>query len=147
MHIIRRHQLQPKLLRPRNQVPIHLRLLWNPVILQFQEKILRPQHLLKPINRLPRIPQPILMDRLRNLTRQAPRQRDQPLLVLNKNLLIDPRLVIIPLDMRIAHQLHQVLVTRQLRGRRSGARRDHRARADERERSRRANERLLRPQI
>ena len=52
MHVIRRDQFQAELLRPGNQVPVHLGLFWQAVVLQFQVEVLRPEGLLEPVNRL-----------------------------------------------------------------------------------------------
>ena len=41
MNVVGRDELQPKLLRPRNQMPVYLGLLGNAVVLQFEIEILR----------------------------------------------------------------------------------------------------------
>ena len=71
VHIVRRHQFQPKLTRPLNEPRIHLRLLRDAVVLQLQVKMIRPEDLFKPVQGISSLLLFVADDRLRNLAGQA----------------------------------------------------------------------------
>ena len=110
VHVVRRDELQAELLRPGNQVPVNLRLLGDAMVLEFEVEVLRPKSLLEPVNSLARAGQLVLLNPIRDLARQAAGERDQPLLVKREQLLINARLVIIALQVRLGRELDQVPV-------------------------------------
>ena len=110
MNVVRRNELQAELPGQRNQLPVHLRLLRQLMVLQFEIKILRSQRLFEPVNRPARLWQLVLQQAFRDLARQAARQRDQPVLVGRQEFLVDARLVVIALEMRRGGQADEVLV-------------------------------------
>ena len=110
MHVVGRHAFKPKLAPPRNELPVHLGLLGNPVVLEFQKEILRPERLLVPVDHLPGLLEVVLDDQLGNLPPKTRREGDDPLRVFGQQLLVDARLVIIPRQMPLGRELHQVLV-------------------------------------
>ena len=112
MHVVRCHQLQAELLRPRDQVPVDLGLLGNAVVLQLEIKIVGTERLLEPIERLARLGQLVLLDRFGDFTGEAAGERDQPFFVRCQQLLVDARLVIIALEVRGGGQLDEILVAR-----------------------------------
>ena len=62
MNVIRRHDLQAELLRPRDQLAVDLRLLGQAVVLQFEIEILRAERLLEPVQRRARPGQLVFED-------------------------------------------------------------------------------------
>ena len=112
MHVVGRHQFQAEFPGPRDQMAVDLRLVGDAVILQFEIKILRPQRLLEPINRVARPGQLVLDDQFGYFAGQAAGQEDQPLLVRGQQFLVHARFVIIALQMRGGRQPDQILVTR-----------------------------------
>ena len=111
VNVIRRDALQAELLRPRDEMLVHLRLLGNGVILEFEIEIVRAKSLLKPINAIARLLQVILDDGLGNFARHAAGERDQALVMLREDFLVDARLVVIALQMRRRGELDQILVS------------------------------------
>ncbi len=110
VNVIRCDAFQPEFLRPRNQMLVHFRLLGDAVILEFEIKILRPERLLEPIHRIPRLRQLVLHDRLRNLAGETTGQRDQSLFALRENFFVNARLVVIALQMRGRGEFNEILV-------------------------------------
>jgi hypothetical protein len=110
MHVVRRHAFQPELLRPLDEVLVYLGLLGDPVVLEFEIKIIRAERLLEPIHRIARLGELILHDRLRDLARETARQRDQPILALRQDFFVNARLVVIALQMRRGCKFDEIFV-------------------------------------
>ena len=89
------------------------------VVLQFQIKILRPDRLFEPINRVARPGQLVFDDQLRNLARQAAGEQNQTLLVRRQDLLVHAGLVIITLQMSCRRQPDQIAVAGFIPGQRA----------------------------
>ena len=60
MDVIRRNELQAEILRPFDQMAVHLGLVRDAVVLQFQEKIVRAERLFEPIHRFARLVELVL---------------------------------------------------------------------------------------
>ena len=54
MDIVGRHQLEPHVGGPRDELPVDLRLLGDPVVVQFEVVILRSKRLLEPVDLITR---------------------------------------------------------------------------------------------
>jgi hypothetical protein len=80
VNVVRRDQLQAELLRPGDQMAVHLRLLGDAVVLQFEEKIVRAERLLEPVHGIARLVQLVLHDPVGILAGQTAGHRDQPFL-------------------------------------------------------------------
>ena len=110
MHVVGRDELQSEFLRPRNQVAIHFDLLWNRVVLEFEVKVLRAEDLFEPVHRGARPVQLVLLDQFGNFAGETAGERDQPLLVLRQDFLVDARFVVITLQVGRGVEFDQVSV-------------------------------------
>ena len=108
--IVGRHQLEPHVGGPRNELAIDLGLLSDAMIVQLEVIVLRPESLLKPVYLVARLVEFLGQDQPGNLAGQATAQADQPLAVLHKQFLIDARLVVVALQLRGGGQAHEILV-------------------------------------
>ncbi len=79
--VIGRHKLQAEFLSPGNQPAIHYLLLRNPMVLQLEIEVVRPQRLLEPIDGVTSLVQPSPGDCLAHFTGQTTGQCNDPLLV------------------------------------------------------------------
>ena len=110
MHIVGRHQRQTGALGHFDNMLISRSLLGNAVILNFEEKIARPEDFGIFLRQRHRFINRSLGAGFRDLAFQTGRQTDQPLAVLPENLLIDARLIMEALQMADGNQMHQIIV-------------------------------------
>ena len=110
MHVVGGDALQTELFRPRDEVLVHLRLLWQRVVLQLQVEIFRAERLLEPVHRVASLVQLVLEDRLRDFAGEAAGKDDQTLLVRGEQFLVNARLVVIAIEVRGGGELDEVLV-------------------------------------
>ena len=80
------------------------------MIVQFEEEILRAQNVAKFRRALPRLGHVVGLDRHVDLALQTAAHADQARGMLREQLLVDPRLVMHPVEMRGRDQLYQVAV-------------------------------------
>ena len=110
MHIVGGYQIKTQILGPRNELPIHLHLLRYAVIVQLEIIVFRAERLLEPVDLILRLVKLLGYDQTRNFASETAAQANQSFLVRLKDLLIDSRLVIIPLSLRERDQSHEVLI-------------------------------------
>ena len=110
MHVVRRDELEAELPGPRDELAVDLGLFGQAVMLQLQVEVLRAERLLEPVNGLARAGELVLLDPIGNLARKAAGEGDQAVLVRRQQLLVNARLVIIALQVRLGGELDQVLV-------------------------------------
>ena len=110
MNVVRRHQPEPEFAPDlwQNAVAFPLRL--HSVIVQLEEEILRAEDVAKGRRALPRLVELIRLDRHVDLTLKTRAHPDQTLGVRGEQLLVDPRLVMHPFEMRRRHQPDEILV-------------------------------------
>ena len=99
-----------------DQVAVHARLLFQPVFLDLDEKIVPAEDVLVGARRPIRLVAQPLIQQERNLAAQAPAGGHETLAVLGEQFLIDPRLVIEALEIRPADQFHEIFVPDLVRG-------------------------------
>ena len=116
MHVIRRHQLQAQLLPDPRQRRAAFEFRLDPVVVHFEEKILRPEDVAILPRETHRLRIIVRQERRVDLAFQTPAQPDQPRRVLRQQLLVDARLVIHPVEMRLRDQLHEIRVARVVLG-------------------------------
>jgi hypothetical protein len=110
VNVVRRDELQAEFLGELDQLFVHLGLFRNAVVLQFEKIIFRAERLLEEIHRVSRFLDLILHDQIRKLAGETAGQRDQPFAVLGENFLVNARLVIIAVNVRVSDQLDEVFV-------------------------------------
>ena len=110
MHIVGGNQVQAKILSPRDELPIHLHLLRYAVIVQLEIIVFRAERLLEPVDLILRLVKLLGNDQARNFACETAAQADQPFLVRFEDLLINSRLVVIPLSLRERDQSHEILI-------------------------------------
>ncbi len=116
MHVVGRQHADAQPLGQRRQLGVDLALLGEPVVLQLDEEPVRPEDLQVLLRDLLRRRDVVPAQRRRNLAAQARARADQPRGELAQHLLVDPRLVVEPLEVADRGQLDQVPVTRQVLG-------------------------------
>src|SRR5215212_377161 len=114
MNIVRRDDLEIKLLGQLEQARNDLLLLRYSVILDFDEIIFPAENLHEPAAGLPRFFVAIVEQMLRHERREAARETNQAVGVLRKRFDIRARLVVETAEVRVGDELQQVLVTREI---------------------------------
>ena len=108
VHVVRRHQRQAQLARQRDQLLVHRPLLRQAVVLHLEIKPVLAQDLGVFAGEPPRLVVEAVLERLGHLALQARGERDQALMVFRQQRAVDARLVVVAVEVRLAHQLHQV---------------------------------------
>ena len=80
------------------------------VVLQLDEEVVAPEDVLQPRRLLECARAVTAEQRLENVAAEAPGGRDEPVVVLGEELPIQPGLVVVPLEERLARELDQVAV-------------------------------------
>ena len=109
--IVGRHQFEPHVSGPRDELSIDLGLIGDAVVVQLEVVVLHAECLLEPVDLVARPVEFLRHDQPGNLAGQASAQADQPLAVLREQFLVDPRLVVVALKLSGGGQAHEVLVT------------------------------------
>ncbi len=112
MHVIRGHQSDAEILRHLRQQAIDFELLLHAVVLHFEEEVLRPEDVAISRRQFPAFRLLIEHDRVRHFAFEAAAEADKPFRMRGEQLFVDPRLVIHAVEMRDAHELQQVVITR-----------------------------------
>ena len=86
-------------------------LLGDPVVHELEEVVARAEDLLVLVRDLHRGVDALFQQRAREFALQAGRQRDEALRMRPQELLVHPGAVVVALEMRRGHELHEVLVT------------------------------------
>ena len=110
MHVVRRHEAEPELLREFWQDRVALFLHLDAVVVHLEEEIFRAQDIAKIGCALPGLGEVIGLDRHVDLALEAAAQPDQSARMFREQLLIDPRLVMKTIEMRDRDHLHEVAV-------------------------------------
>ena len=110
MHVIRRDAFQAELFGEDEQLLVHLGLLGNAVVLQFEEKVFYTERLFEPIHRIARLGDLILHDQIRNFASETAGHANQTSAVLRENIFINARLVIVAVKVRRRSKLDEVFV-------------------------------------
>ncbi len=111
--VVRGDQRNPGALREARQALVDASLLLHPVVLDLEEVVIT-EHALVFAGNLLRTGVVTLEKPARHLPAEAAGERDQPLRMLGEQRLVDPRLVVVPLEVRQAGELDQVAVTFQV---------------------------------
>ena len=112
VNVVGGDELEVEFLAELDQLPVYLGLLGQTVILQFKVEILRAERLPKPIHRRARLVDLVFHDQIRDFAGETARHGNQALAVGSQNLLVDPRLIVINVEMCRRGQLDQVFVAR-----------------------------------
>ena len=111
MNIVGRHQLEPHVCGPRDELAVDLGLIGDAVVVQLEIIILRPERLLKPVDLVACLVEFLRHNQPGNLTCETATKADQTFAVLGEQFLVDARLVVIALKLRGGGQADEVLVT------------------------------------
>ena len=112
MHVVRGHQPQPELLTEVNHRTGAGVLLLHVMVVHLKEEPVFPEDVDVVANRAPGEVGLLVEDRLVHLSGQAAAQADQPVRMRSQDLLVDPGLVVKPLEVRGGDQFEQVVVAR-----------------------------------
>ena len=111
MHVVRRDQAEPELLRELRQDRVAFLLCLDAVVVHFEEEIFRAENVAKFRHALPRLLEIVRLDRHVDLAFEATAQPDQSSRARSEKFLVDPRLVMKTVEVRGRDQFHKIAVT------------------------------------
>ena len=115
VEVVRHHERQSRLLRQAEQLRVHGGLLRQPMVHQLQVEAVLPEDVPICAGQLPREVPVVDLERLRDLAAETGGHPDQSLAVSGQVLVVDARLVVVPLQVRIGHEPAQVAVADEVR--------------------------------
>jgi hypothetical protein len=114
VEVVRDDQRQAGLRRQAEELRVQGGLLGKPVVLQLQEEVVLPEDVAVLARQVPGELDVVALERLRDLAAEAGRHPDEPRGVAGQVLAVDPRLVVVAVEVRVRHEPAQVAVAGQV---------------------------------